>query len=95
MAEVQVFGERRLHQRKECSFPITISDRKRAYPGIIRNLSLGGALIEPPMEHHPRIGQVLRLTIPFRLKKANVRIRGKIDRVQADGIGIVFIKKSR
>ena len=92
MVNVQVFGERRLHKRKTCAFPVTIDDQKTAYPAIIRNLSLGGALIETPNDRKPKIGQELIITIPFQLKKDSVAVKGKIGRIKDGNIGITFVK---
>ena len=90
MATALIFGERRVHRRKECYFNVTVDDYKSAYTARIRNLSLGGALIEPPRDRNPRVGQELRITIPFRLKKDSVLVRGRIRRVRANGVGVIF-----
>jgi Tfp pilus assembly protein PilZ len=95
MATVQIFGERRLHQRKECAFAVTIRDKKSAYPAFMRNLSLGGAFIELPIERKPRVGQKLFITIPFRLKKETTTIRGRIDRVSDGFMGVRFLATAR
>jgi hypothetical protein len=95
MAKVQIFGERRLHQRKACAFPVTLDDRRDAYRCIIRNLSLGGALIEPPPNRQPKVGQEFLITIPYRRKKDSVVIKGKIDRIDGNALGIVFLRRGR
>jgi len=94
MAKVQIFGERRLHQRKTCAFAVTVNDKKTYYPAVMRNLSLGGALIELPEERKPKAGQLLTITIPFRLKNDTATIRGRIDRVQAGSMGVEFLRRA-
>ena len=90
MVNAQVFGERRLHQRKECAFPITVEDPQSAYLSYIRNLSLGGALVEQPPGRRIRVGENITLTIPFQLKRDSLVIEGKIMRIQAGRMGIIF-----
>ena len=95
MATVQIFGERRRHQRKECAFTVTIRDKKSAYPALLRNISLGGAFIELPAERKPKIGQKLLITIPFRLKKETTTVRGRIHRVRTGFMGVYFMVPAR
>lgn len=93
MATIHVFGERRLHQRKDCAFPVTIGDQEHAYAAFVRNLSLGGALIEAPDEQKLQVGQELVLTLPYRLKKDSFVVKGRIERVKASSAGVVFIRE--
>lgn len=95
MANVLVFGERRHHQRKECSFAVTIRDKKSAYPAFMRNISLGGAFIELPIERKPRVGQKLFITIPYRLKKETTTVKGRIDRIADGFMGVRFLARVR
>lgn len=90
MVNAQVFGERRLHQRKACAFPITVEDRESAYLTYIRNLSLGGAFIEQPKERNIKTGDNVTITIPFQRKTDSVTVKGRISRIEGKGLGIVF-----
>ena len=92
MVNAKVFGERRLYQRKPCAFPITIENRDSAYLAYIRNLSLGGAFVERPKERKIKTGENVTLTIPFQHRVDSVTIRGKISRIEGEGMGIVFQK---
>ena len=58
----------------------------------MRNLSLGGALIELPIERKPRVDQQLTITIPFRLKRGTAKVKGRIDRVQEGFMGVEFLR---
>ena len=88
------FGERRLFERKSCSRMIMINDYQDSYSGHMRDLAVGGALIEPPIDNEVWIGQELMLTIPFGLKKDHIRIRAKVAWTKPVGIGVRFIKSS-
>ncbi|MEJ2037523.1 MAG: hypothetical protein P8X55_01130 [Desulfosarcinaceae bacterium] len=46
-------------------------------------------------EIEPRLGEVFLMTIPFRLRKRYLRIRGEIVRVRTEGLGVRFIKNFR
>lgn len=94
MAQVQVFGERRVFPRKTCAFTVTIEDHKTFYPALMRNLSLGGALVELPASRNPRVGQHVTLTIPFRLKNEIAVIPGEIFRVRPGYMGVAFLKRA-
>jgi hypothetical protein len=93
MAHTMLFGERRLHDRLYCAFSIHIEDNERSYSASLRNLSLGGALVEPPTHFSPKVGQELRLTIPFRKRPGVVVVKGKIAYTRRDGLAIVFEKR--
>ena len=88
------FGERRLFERKSCSRMIMINDHQDSYSGHLRDLAVGGALIEPPHGNDIWIGQELELTIPFGLKKDHIRIKAKVAWTKPIGIGVRFIKSS-
>lgn len=87
-----VFGERRLHQRKQCTFAIDIDDYRRVYQAHLRDLSLGGALIQIPSNFKVRIGKELMLTIPFRNRGGVVHIRGKVAETRDQNMVVEFIK---
>lgn len=89
-----VFGERRLHERKECTFSVQIDDYDTIYTGHMRNLSVGGAFIEPPGDSYPAVGQDVVLTIPYRNKKDRLIIKGRIARTRYDGMGVAFLTGS-
>jgi PilZ domain len=94
MDQKMIFGERRLHARKSCSFAIEIHDYRRSYDVLLWNLSLGGALVECPRGFRPRPEQELLLNIAFRRKVGLVSVKGKIVRVKFDGLGIAFLREA-
>ncbi len=88
-----VFGERRLHQRKECTFAIDIDDYRRVYKANLRDLSLGGALIEIPSNFKVRIGKELMLSIPFRNRGGVVTIKGKLAETRNENMVVEIYKR--
>ena len=89
------FGERRHHRRTTCAFSIHIEDDRRSYIAYLRDLSLGGALLEPPYHFNPKIGQTLRLTIPFRKRPVIAVVNAKILQTRKDGIAVSFLRQSQ
>ncbi|MCJ8500402.1 PilZ domain-containing protein [Desulfatitalea alkaliphila] len=89
-----VFGERRLHERKRCAFTVGVAGRNIHFRGMLRDLSLGGALVELPPEKMPKAGQEVVLTIPFRKKGGQVALRGTVARVRYHAVAITFSKSS-
>ncbi len=88
------FGERRLHERKACSRIIQIDDLEMIYHGHLRDLALGGAFIEPPVDTSTDVGQKLILTIPFGLKKDRLTLNATVAWVRPQGIGVRFVKQT-
>lgn len=73
---------------------IGINDYQHAYAGHLRDLSVGGAFIEPQEGNDTEIGQELLLTIPFGLKRDHINIKAKIAWIKPRGIGVRFISNS-
>ncbi|MFZ1984666.1 MAG: PilZ domain-containing protein [Desulfatitalea sp.] len=93
MSHTMLFGERRLHDRMSCAFSIHIEDDDRSYSANLLDLSIGGAFLEPPVHFNPKVGQELRLTIPFRKRPGVVVVKGRIAYARRDGLAIVFLKR--
>jgi hypothetical protein len=89
------FGERRRYRRTTCAFSIHIEDDRRSYIAYLRDLSLGGALVDPPIHFSPKIGQELRLTIPFRKRPGVAVVNAKILQARKDGLAVSFFRPSR
>lgn len=87
------FGERRRHERKLCSRTVAVIDSKSSYTAHLRDLALGGAMIEPPLESKSQIGEELIMTIPYGLKKHELTVKAKIAWIGPHGIGVHFIDK--
>jgi Tfp pilus assembly protein PilZ len=91
MARKMMFGERRLHERKSCTFAVDINDHIRIYSCHLRDLSRGGALVEYPPHFEPNVGQELLLTIPYRKKPGAVIVKGRVVRARFGRIAVAFL----
>ena len=85
------FGERRLHERKPCSRMVQIDDLNTTFHGHLRDLTVGGAFIEPPVGNEVNVGQQLVLTIPFGLKKDRLTLKARVAWVKPLGMGVRFV----
>ena len=87
-----IFGERRLHPRKPCLFTVDINDYKRSYLCELKDLSVGGALLEYPSHFKPVLGKELLLNICFRNRPGEVVVKGQIVRLGQGQLALVFDK---
>ena len=82
-------GER-AHPRKSCLLSVCYDDADSSHKGVMQNISLGGGFIET--NDFISIGQEIFLTIPSTNNKSFYRIKGKVVRLDQDGLAIKFIK---
>lgn len=87
-----IFGERRLYTRKACLLSAEISDHKKSYACHLRELSIGGALVDPPPQFKPKVGQKLHLNISFHNKPGKVMVKGVVVRFQPGLLAVAFEK---
>lgn len=87
-----IFGERRLYERKTCLFTVDLNDHKKSYACNLRDLSLGGALLEYPSHFKPVLGKELFLNISYRNRPGKVMIKGHVIRYQPGQLAMVFEK---
>ena len=92
MAQKMMFGERRLYERTTCTFSVDLNDYSKIYSCHLRDLSLGGALVEYPTTFKPKLGQELLLTIPYRNRIGHVMVRGRIVRARYGKLAVAFQK---
>lgn len=91
-----IFGERRIHVRKDCTLFIDFNDSKRTQKGHLRNICKGGAFIETQIQRRYRVGQRLSVTIPYMLKAKKIMVNARIVRIiQPNGIAIEFLNTIR
>ena len=82
----------REHQRKSYRKVVFFKSRKSKHKGYVKNISRGGAFIMTSKKF--AIGQILNLVFPAtRLKKA-LRLKGWVVRVDENGIGVRFDRRS-
>jgi len=71
--EYNVPGFKRKYERKNYSTDIYFSVKSKAFPAVIQNISLGGALINH--DSAPKIfeGEIITVNIPFSTTKRSVK----------------------
>jgi len=86
-------NERRKHPRKRYLADVRYVGGDRIYKDFIRNISLGGLLIETREKREDlSLGQEVTLSVPFPREEQYTRIIGEIVRISAQEIGIKFKK---
>jgi Tfp pilus assembly protein PilZ len=88
------FGERRLHDRKSCSRMVGIIGSRTSYTAHLRDLTPGGALIEPPLDVSSQIGEKLMMTIPYGLKEQELTVKAEVAWIRPHGMGVRFLNKT-
>ena len=74
------------------AFRVTFSfGSEERYAELMENISLEGAFIRTDAYFFP--GEEVTVSIPFASRKRQVRVRGKVVRHNAQGIGIKFEKR--
>jgi Tfp pilus assembly protein PilZ len=66
---------------------------KNAYTAHLRDLTLGGAMIEPPFEIESQIGEELTMTIPYGLTEDELTVKARIAWIRRHGMGVRFVTK--
>ena len=86
--ELKLSKERRRHTRKSVTIDVDFASQERAYRGFIQNLSGGGVYIQISRSFY--VGQDVDMIFSFPGSKENVKIVGRIARVDDTGIGVEF-----
>lgn len=82
----------REHQRKDYNRVIYFTSRKSRHKGVIKNIGRGGAFIVT--QENFAIGQMIYLFFPPSRLKKELRLKGWIVRVDQNGIGVRFDRRS-
>ncbi len=80
----------RLHTRKTCSVETFFAANRQLFEGIIKNLSAGGTYIQ--VKGRFIVGGDVIVAGPFAANQAEVKRRGKIVRMDGQGIGVRFVQ---
>ncbi|MDJ0804151.1 MAG: PilZ domain-containing protein [Desulfobacterales bacterium] len=78
----------RLHVRKTCFVETHFAANRQLFEGIIKNLSAGGTYIQ--VKGRFSIGGDIIVAGPFAANQDDVKRRGKIVRLDGQGIGVRF-----
>jgi Tfp pilus assembly protein PilZ len=82
----------REHQRKSYRKVVFFTSRNSKYKGYVKNISRGGAFIITDAKF--AIGQILNLVFPATRLKKELRLKGWIVRVDENGVGVRFDRRS-
>ena len=82
----------REHQRKNYRKVVFFRSKKSKHKGYVKNISRGGAFIIT--EKKFAIGQILNLVFPATRLKKELRLKGWVVRVDENGIGVKFDRRS-
>jgi hypothetical protein len=84
--------EKRRHKRYACDLPTEFEVDQWTYSGTIRDISLGGVLIET--SEPVGVNQKIRLTLASQSLERSCHIEGRIAHRTPDAIGVAFAVKS-
>ena len=82
----------REHQRKSYRKVVFFTSQNSKYKGYVKNISRGGAFIITGEKF--AIGQILNLVFPATRLKKELRLKGWIARVDENGVGVRFDRRS-
>ena len=80
----------RVHARKTCSVETHFAADRQLFEGIIKNLSAGGTYIQ--VKGRFIVGGDIIVAGPFAANQDEVKRRGKIVRMDGQGIGVRFVQ---
>ena len=80
--------EKRRHSRMPCSAPIEYATQDRTFRNLSRDISIGGLFVETWDSFS--VGEKITVTLPIEKQKP-VKLKGKVVRVERQGIGIAFV----
>lgn len=80
--------EKRNHPRMPCSAPIEYATQDRTFRNLSRDISMGGLFVETWDSFS--LGENITVALPI-VKQEPVRLKGKVVRVERQGIGISFV----
>ena len=80
----------RLHTRKTCFVETHFAANRQLFEGIIKNLSPGGTYIQ--VNGRFIVGGDIIVAGPFAANQDDVKRRGKIVRMDGQGIGVRFVQ---
>lgn len=80
--------ELRKHTRRSFDRPVLYATRNRFFKGTVKDISKGGVFIEAP--DMMAVGQQLTMAIPSGDQGRGLKLKGKIVRIDPDGLAIRF-----
>ena len=84
-------GLRRRHERKDYGTNIVFAIKDRAYSGILKNISVGGAFIATPSVNQVSVGDMITINIPFTDGRKHLRRKARIKWANNEGFAVEFL----
>jgi Tfp pilus assembly protein PilZ len=81
---------RRRYERKNYSSEVIFSAKGKAYPGSLKDISLGGAFVVTQAVNQVDKGDKVILSIPFTDGKKSVKRRGRVLWTNGEGFAMEF-----
>jgi len=82
---------KRRHERKDYGTNIVFAIKDRAYSGILKNISVGGAFIVTPSVNQVSVGDVVTINIPFTDGRKHLRRKARIKWGNDEGFAVEFL----
>ena len=82
---------RRRHERKDYGTNIVFAIKDRAYSGLLKNISIGGAFIATSSVNQVSVGDVLTINIPFTDGRKHLRRKARIKWGNNEGFAVEFL----
>lgn len=81
---------RRRHERKSYNTEVTFSFRERAYTGLLKDISMGGAFVTTLSAGHLGQGDEIVISIPYTSGSKHIKRRAKVLWSRGDGFAVEF-----
>ena len=82
---------RRRHERKDYGTNIVFAIKDRAYSGILKNISVGGAFISTTSVNQVSVGDVITINIPFTDGRKHLLRKARIKWGNNEGFAAEFL----
>ena len=82
---------KRLHERRPYGANIVFGHQNKAYNGILKNISLGGAFIATSRANQVCPGDIITLSIPFTSGKKHIKRKGRVNWLNDEGFAVEFL----
>lgn len=86
-------GDKRAHPRRPYTVSVDLVTAQGTSSGTIKNISVGGVLLQPGDLSEFYFGQEIVVHIPFPGHEKIVKMPGEVVRIDATGVGVKFLKK--
>jgi Tfp pilus assembly protein PilZ len=86
-------AEKRAHPRKRYIVSVDYVTPEGLQRGSLRNISIGGLLLQTNEISTFSFGQKIRLKVPYPNRQKYIEITGEVVRIDSQGIGVTFTRR--